>query len=163
MPGSSDSAEAARAILAETDTDWALAGALAAARYRDRPRETLDADFLVRTATGVSEAFVRHGYDVREIADAGEPPHLVLVRGHGHVIDLLIALAKYQELALDRAVDHVLTVEDVIVHKLIAWRPRDQADIASILATGRAFDIAYVEEWAAAWEVTDRWRAISAG
>lgn len=39
-------------------------------------------------------------------------------------------------MALERAVDHVLTAEDVIIHKLIAWRPRDRDDIAAILDAG---------------------------
>ena len=161
MPESSDSAEAAVEILEATDVDWALAGALAAATYRLTQRHTVDADFLVRGHEALVAAFARAGYDVRQIADPDEPPHLVLVRGFGHAIDLLVASVPYQHLALDRAIGHVLTIEDVIVHKLIAWRPRDQGDIASILSAGHQMDDAYIEEWAREWEVLDRWREIS--
>lgn len=48
-------------------------------------------------------------------------------------VDILLPAVAYQEVALDRAYDHPITAEDVIVHKLIAWRPRDRNDIASIL------------------------------
>jgi hypothetical protein len=77
-------------------------------------------------------------------------------------VDLIIAGTPYQSLAIERAVDHVLTVEDVLVHKLIAWRPRDQDDVRSILSTGLAFDEAYVGHWVGQWGVDDRWREAQA-
>jgi hypothetical protein len=46
-----------------------------------------------------------------------------------------------------RAVDHVITAEDVIIHKLIAWRPRG----SGIVFTGRgAHSLKGVPE---AWDV----------
>lgn len=74
------------------------------------------------------------------MAEADSPPHLILVRGKG-----------------GPGLDHVITVEDVIVHKLIAWRPRDRSDIASILEAGHPLDLAYIERWAAEWDVLGRW------
>ena len=47
-------------------------------------------------------------------------------------------MVEYQRVALRRSVDHVLTAEDVIVHKLIAWRLRDRDDIRSILEAAGA-------------------------
>ena len=70
---------------------------------------------------------------------------------------LTVAIVDYQSVALDRATDHVLTAEDVIVHKLIAWRPRDRNDIASILDTGIELDDEYIRHWASEWDVADRW------
>ncbi|MCC7076456.1 MAG: hypothetical protein IT198_04965 [Acidimicrobiia bacterium] len=49
------------------------------------------------------------------------------------------------------------------MHKLIAWRPRDRDDIASILDAGLALDVTYIEHWASEWEVLDRWRAATPG
>ena len=51
----------------------------------------------------------------------------------------------------------MLTVEDVIVHKLIAWRAKDRDDLASILAANPVRDDDYIDTWAATWEVDDRW------
>lgn len=51
----------------------------------------------------------------------------------------------------------MLAVEDVIVFKLIAWRPRDQQDIDSILRARHQLDTPYIEKWANEWEVADRW------
>jgi len=79
------------------------------------------------------------------------------------VLDVLLAETDYQRTAMRRAQRGVLTVEDVIVHKLIAGRPRDIDDIRSILHTGIAFDRDYVERNARDWGVFDRWGDIAAG
>ena len=54
-------------------------------------------------------------------------------------------------------------VEDVLIHKLLAWRPRDRDDVRSILSVGHALDERYIERWADDWQVIDRWRAAQAG
>jgi hypothetical protein len=82
---------------------------------------------------------------------------MLLVRGGGDRIDLLLATVDYLRNALARAHGNVVTVEDVIVQKLIAWRPRDRDDIASILDVGHDLDDAYIAAWAATFEVVDRW------
>ena len=79
------------------------------------------------------------------------------MRGRGDQIDVLITSIEYQDVALSRAVEHVISVDDVIIHKLIAWRPRDRNDIASILQAAHPLDEAYIEHWARAWEVLERW------
>ena len=88
--------------------------------------------------------------------------HVSALKADGQV-DLIVATTEYQERALERARDHVLTVEDVFIHKLIAWRPRDQDDIRSILSTGIAYDAEYVNHWAREWGVEDRWREALTG
>jgi hypothetical protein len=74
--------------------------------------------------------------------------------------DILLPVIEYQGEALARAVDHVLTVEDVIIHKLIAWRPRDRDDIRSIREAGVPLDRAYLETWIAEWDLGERWSAV---
>jgi hypothetical protein len=69
----------------------------------------------------------------------------------------LLAETEYQQEALARATNGFLTAEDVLVHKLIAWRPRDKDDIRSILEATREIDDAYVVRWATAWGVEARW------
>jgi hypothetical protein len=44
------------------------------------------------------------------------------------------------------------------VHKLIAYRHRDRADIHEILLNQSGRDRAYIERWCDFWAVTDRWR-----
>lgn len=162
MRAPSDSAASAAEILDRLGGRWAFVGAFAALRYRATPPMTTDVDVLADHVDGLERAFEEVGYDVRALAEPGDPPHLAVVRGKGDRIDILLAVVEYQDVALARAVDHVITVEDVIVHKLIAWRPRDRNDIASILDTGRDLDRDYITRWATEWDVGDRWEQAQA-
>jgi uncharacterized Zn finger protein len=92
-------------------------------------------------------ALEKAGWSTRSSTDPGESPHLIRAQRGQDRVDLLIALSPYQQEALKRARNHVLTVEDVLVHKIIAWRGRDRDDIESILAVGHQIDWAYVERW----------------
>jgi hypothetical protein len=165
VPSPSDSYAEFRDLLSALGVDPVGIGALAALRYRSEPRATTDADFLVRSLDGVAEAATARGFSVRVIADEDGEPYVVFIRGDGVAVDVLRAETDYQRTAIDRAADGWLTVEDVIVHKLIAWRDKDRDDIASILLTDPTLDDAYIERWAAEWDVADRWTAaqVSAG
>ena len=142
--------------LTELGAEPVLIGALAALEYRAVPRATTDVDFLVRSLDGVAAAFRAEGYDVQEMADDGHV-YVMYIRGRGARVDALLVETDYQDEAHRRAEHGLLTVEDVIVHKLIAWRAKDQDDIASILSTEPALDDSYIKRWAAEWDVADRW------
>lgn len=165
MPSPSDSYADFRDLLRGLGADPVGIGALAALRYRAEPRATTDVDFLVRSLAGVADAARRRGLTARVIADDEGQPYLVFIRGEGVAVDVLLAETEYQRTALARATDGWLTVEDVIVHKLIAWRDKDQDDVASILSTSPTLDVPYIERWAREWDVADRWTAaqLSAG
>jgi hypothetical protein len=152
-------------VLGRLRLKWARAGALAANEYRLASRLTLDADATVQWDDELPRQLEVAGYTVKAMADPGERPHLLVVRHGDERTDLLIPTVEYQELALDRgdAHDHCLTIEDVIVHKLIAWRAKDREDVASILARGLPRDDDYIAHWAAEWEVTARWNAALRG
>ncbi len=147
-----------REILEKLDVPWTVAGALAAGRYRGDARDTTDVDVLVDWHPLLVDELTADDFDLRVARDEDDQPHLIRAGCDYGTVDLIVAGTDYQRLAIERAVDHVLTVEDVLIHKLIAWRPRDRDDIASILSTGREFDRDYVEHWAEEWDVTDRWR-----
>jgi hypothetical protein len=144
-------------IFDQVGVDWTLVGALAANRYRATPRFTTDLDTLARYHGALVDALQQAGYEVAVFADEGEAPHLIRCHRGPEAVDILLPVIEYQRVALDRAVDHVLAVEDVIVHKLIAWRPRDRDDIRSILENGVALDSAYLSRWIGEWELADRW------
>ena len=153
-----DSAASAAEVVASLGAQWALMGALAANRYRASPRLTTDADLLVQRVDGIERAFREAGYEVRALASgSGEPPHLLYLRTSVDRVDVLLPVVDYQQVALDRAIDHVLSVEDVLIHKLIAWRPRDRDDVRSILEVGHELDDQYIQRWADEWGVADRW------
>jgi hypothetical protein len=149
-------------VLNDLEVRWSIAGGLAALRYRLAERYTADADLLTDWHPDLAQRLLSLGYAVTVLADPGEQPHLLLVRRGDERIDLLLRVVEYQDVALERATDHFLTVEDVIVHKLIAWRAKDRDDVASILASGCPLDQAYIEWWATEWEVVDRWRVATA-
>ena len=157
----SDSFDALRSRLTELGAHPVVIGALAAGRFRATPRETVDIDFLVTSLEGVARGLRADGLDVREVADEHGDPYLVHVRGASVIADALLVETEYQAEAHRRAIDGFLTIEDVLVHKLIAWRARDRDDIESILSTDPIFDVAYVERWATEWAVMERWRSVA--
>lgn len=159
------------ALLGGLGIRWVLIGALAANRYRGSPRLTADVDLLLADAgpglDALEAAAIASGWQVRRADPAGE---LLRLRHPEHgIADLLVAGTPYQDEAIRRARPEplgegdpipVLTVEDVIVHKLIAGRSQDRADVESILATGVSFDEGYVERWARHWDLAEEWRAL---
>ena len=144
-------------IFDSLEVEWALVGALAANRYRATPRFTTDVDTMAEFDPSLPERFEAAGYDVTVIADDGEPAHLVRCYRGAEALDILLPVIDYQRQALRRAVDHVLTAEDVIIHKLIAWRLRDRDDIRSIIEAGVTLDADYLNHWIEQWEVAERW------
>jgi len=143
-------------LLDDLGVRWCVAGALAAMRYRRTARHTDDVDLLVEWHPDLLGRLEGTGWDLIVAADPGEPPHLIRARREISV-DLLVAQTEYQSVALDRALQHWLSVEDVIVHKLLAWRERDRDDIAAVLDADVSLDEEYVSHWASEWEVADRW------
>ena len=156
------SADDLRALLDDHGVTTVLIGAHAANRYRLEVRHTVDVDLLTSSLSGVAEILRVAGFVVREVLDDGHP-YLLSARSGETVVDLLLAETAYQRLALSRAVGGVLTAEDVIVHKLIAGRPRDLDDIRSIMSTGISLDLPYIVEHARQWDVLVRWNDVSAG
>lgn len=85
------------------------------------------------------------------------------------IADLLVAGTDYQQEALQRARGErlgsgetvwVLAAEDVILHKLIAGRAQDHADIEAILAAGVVLDGGYIDRWAEYWDRFDVWQRL---
>jgi predicted nucleotidyltransferase len=162
------------AILRDLGIPWVLIGALAANRYRTSPRLTQDVDLLLAdTGSGLAalEAAARAaGWQVQRASAEGDL--LRLRHPELGIADLLIAGTEYQQEAIRRGRDEpigngqsvrVLTAEDVIVHKLIAGRTQDRADLEAILAAKVPLDESYIERWAAFWDVLEDWRALRAG
>ncbi|MCZ6618437.1 MAG: hypothetical protein O7E57_09915 [Gammaproteobacteria bacterium] len=151
---------------------WVLIGALAANRYRATPRLTNDVDLLLaNTGEGINvleATLAEAGWSVHRADPGGEL--LRLTHADFGVADLLVAGTRYQDLAIQRAVVEpidddqyasVLTPEDIIVHKLIAGRYQDLADIEAILDTELTLDEEYIEQWAGFWEVLDLWEQLN--
>ena len=70
-------------------------------------------------------------------------------------VDFIFSFSPYERQAIERAVDLRLgrtivkfgSLEDVVIHKVIAGRPRDIEDIRSILLKNSGYDSGYIEKW----------------
>ncbi|ALA57271.1 nucleotidyltransferase [Nitrospira moscoviensis] len=70
-------------------------------------------------------------------------------------IDFIFSFTPYERQAIDRAarisISHAqvrfATPEDLIVHKMLAARPRDHEDVTGILLKQPHLDLAYVRHW----------------
>lgn len=156
--GPSEWLESIAEVFDALGVEWTLIGALAANRFRAEPRFTADVDTLAEWHPELTRSLEAVGYDVSVAASDGDPPHLVRCHRGPENVDILLPVVDYQRVALRRAIGHRLTIEDVLIHKLIAWRRRDQDDIRSILSTEPSLEAAYLDHWVAEWDVADRWR-----
>lgn len=167
-----DALSALNGTFARLGIVWTVIGAVAANRYRREVRLTGDIDLLLdghgAGGLGALEAALRNeGWSVLR----ADPEGALLRLRHAElgVVDLVVAETDYQHLAIERAREEsldgaarvrLLQLEDVLVHKLIAGRSRDLADIEDILAAAPTFDDGYIETWAAAFGVEERWRRL---
>ncbi|MBP1732453.1 MAG: hypothetical protein H6Q55_2882 [Deltaproteobacteria bacterium] len=70
-------------------------------------------------------------------------------------VDLIFSFTPYEAEAIRRAVPvvldgvsvHFASAEDLIIHKLVAGRPRDIEDVAGVLARKPSLDEKYVTKW----------------
>jgi hypothetical protein len=155
------------ALFARLEVEWCVAGAVAANTYRD-PRATTDLDLLVHIPAPeflhVRNTMEIDGWEIVRLSPDSDYPDVVRLRhGRFFATDLLLTKIAYQAEALKRAKPHrdggprVLTVEDVIVHKLIAYRHRDRADVEEIIKNKPVLDLQYIEHWAGEWGILERW------
>ena len=154
-----------------TDCRWSVVGGHAANVYRRESRLTMDVDLLValgtRSMRDTAAAFVDNGWTIRTM----DPQGWLLRVTHPNFgdMDVIASETAYQAEALRRArpVDlghgrfvRVLSPEDVIIHKLIADRAKDDADIEDILCGDCVLDWDYLHAWFDAWELRERFERV---
>ena len=70
-------------------------------------------------------------------------------------VDFIFSFSSYERQAIERAKDIKLgrslvrfaSLEDVVIHKVIAGRARDLEDVKSILLKNLKYDLVYIEKW----------------
>jgi predicted nucleotidyltransferase len=82
---------------------------------------------------------------------------ICLVRSsEGYEIDMSLGIIGYEESAINRAINFdlcglsvkICSAEDLIIHKAVAGRPQDEADIESIvIRQGKSLDVNYIRQW----------------
>jgi hypothetical protein len=81
-------------------------------------------------------------------------------RASGIRLDLIFSHSVYELQAMERvrrvevgkALVRFAAVEDLVIHKVVAGRPRDLEDVWSILAKNPALDVAYIRRWLAEFD-----------
>jgi len=155
-------------ILAKARVPHALCGGLAANLYRNEVRATSDVDLAVSVGAARLIDLVRMFSDAGWRAEPYWRKGEQLRLSHPNLprVDCIIATTDYEEAALERAVSievegrslRVLTVEDLIVFKLVAGRARDYEAVAAIInARGETLDTEYVTGWLEQFEFEERW------
>ena len=160
-------------LLTPKGVRWAVLGAHAANLYSGEVRTTQDVDVLVGLSVpqmaSVAEDFTSARWQVRHSVEDG---WLIRAR-HPELgdIDVMCVQEEYQRTALARSVERTvksvgvvrfLAVEDVIIHKLIANRMKDELDVLSILKRNPPLDAEYLERWLRKWEIEERYRMLTA-
>ena len=158
-------------LLAPKGVRWAVLGAHAANLYRGEVRATQDVDVLVSLSVpqmkSLADDLEADGWQVRHRTPDG---WLIRAR-HPEFgdIDVLCVQEEYQRTALSRSVERTvegmgvarfLAVEDVIIHKLIANRMRDELDVLSILQAGPSLDAAHMQHWLQEWDIEERYEQL---
>lgn len=70
-------------------------------------------------------------------------------------VDFIFSFSSYERQAIDRSISVVFSstpiqfasIEDVIIHKIFAKRPRDLEDVRTILIKNSEYDIQYINKW----------------
>lgn len=164
------------AVLERLGMEYAIMGGLAIRSY-GVPRPTWDVDFTVaieRERLGEFYAAAEaDGFTIGEPYRAGWVDEvagmpLVKLRTYqtepGVDIDVFLAESPFQKELLRRrrqaevegANAWLVSVEDVLLLKLLANRPRDRIDIADVLFMQGQLDEVYLQEWAAKLGVQER-------
>lgn len=157
--------------LERADVEYAVIGAHAVNAWIE-PRFTADFDITVQADAAalqrLTDELAKEGYTATaQGSELPSGPDFVRFSAEDDSISLEVQVAKteFQRQAIARASKpdelRVATVEDLIVMKLIANRPKDRADLAGLI-TMPEIDWKYVEHWAGEWDVVDRLRAIRA-
>ncbi len=153
-------AEVFKSIDSIIDDQWVVFGAVAANLYRAEERTSFDVDVLVSIPSDKFQHIIE-----RAQASGWQTTHTQsdwLLRFKHETLgglDIIRVEDEYQKQAVLRArvtefegrTVHVLAPEDVIIHKMIADRSQDEADVVSILRAEHPLDWelihTHVREW----------------
>jgi len=151
-----------------SEHDWlaCVIGGLAVQRWGE-PRLTRDVDVTVIVALGSEARMVDRALAQfsarREDARAFALQYRVLLvrASNGVALDLALGATGFEIESVKRSsiweiepglALRTCSAEDLIVHKLVAGRPRDEADIEGIVARQRGkLDVGWVRQWAEAF------------
>lgn len=146
----------------EEKIPYAIIGGIAL-QYWGEPRFTRDIDVTIIVPMGEEEMILKKIFSVfpPRISDALEfalKHRVCLVKSkEGCEIDISLGIPGYEEEVMRRTVEcnlgesyivRICSAEDLIIHKAVAGRPQDLADIEGIIIRqGRMLDAGYIRKW----------------
>jgi hypothetical protein len=149
-------------------TSYALMGGLAV-RIHGLPRTTYDVDALVGVTEDEVAAFARAADDagfvvgeefrrgfVDRLSGLGKLQMSVPVGERIVPVDFFVLATDFQRSAFARRMNvdtdlgatWLITPEDLLLHKLLADRTKDRADVDDLLLVTGPLDVPYLKEWA---------------
>jgi hypothetical protein len=153
-------------LLSSEGIDYAIIGAHAVNAWVE-PRFTADIDITIEAKVPalrrLQAVLIAEGFRLAVEHEAGLPSGPDFVRfvslDGSIVLELQAAKTEFQREVIRRAVPagdaRVATVEDLIVMKLIADRPKDRIDLVELSALP-GIDWSYIDHWAREWQITER-------
>lgn len=142
--------------------EYAIIGGIAL-QFWGEPRFTHDVDITIQDRLDIAdlvkvttEAFGSRVSDPYQFAKA---TRMILLNVENVDVDVAIALRSYEEFLFKRSQPYevepgkeifICSAEDLIIHKALAGRPQDLADIQSIIyRQGDNLEIRYIRSWLA--------------
>jgi hypothetical protein len=163
-------------VFEEARVECAVMGGFAV-RHWALPRPTYDVDFAVAVdgeeLARLLGAFEEAGFTVAEPFRSGFTDKLAGMRkvalgcfdsGSVWSVDLFLATTPFLRSAFERRVPSevegrklsVVSLEDLLLLKLIANRPKDQADVEDMLLVCGALDLPYMRQWGRHLSIEER-------
>ena len=140
--------------------NYAVIGGIAL-QFWGEPRFTRDLDLTIEDKLDLTElvkaATEAFGSRVGDPYQFARDTRMLLLNVHEVDVDIAIALRGYEEALFQRSQPfevepgkhiRICSAEDLIIHKALAGRPQDLADLQSvILRQGEGLDAAYIRSW----------------
>jgi hypothetical protein len=150
-------------FLTEHHIAYAIIGGVAVQHWGEQ-RFTQDVDMTIATSPTDDIGKVVHLLTQRFRSRVSNPVEFARVRrmilvsaGNNVDVDISLALPGYEDDLLERAVEfasemgkaiRLCTAEDLIIHKTVAGRPQDLADVQGVIfRQGEKLDLTYIREW----------------
>ena len=150
------------AALTERDLPYMIIGGQAVLLYGE-PRLTRDIDVTLGAGPDRLEDLLGAVTELGFVVLPDDPDEFVertmvlpvLDEDSGIRVDFIFSFTQYEKEAISRA-KHVsignrqvafASVEDLIIHKIFAGRPRDLEDVRSVILKNSSIDMGYIQTW----------------
>lgn len=149
-------------VLSSQNIPYMIIGGQAVLLYGE-PRLTKDIDVTLGIGTEGLEQIIQSAQNLRFKPLVPDPKDFVretmvlptLHEKSGIRVDFIFSFSAYEHQAIQNAKQvrigthdvSFASLEDLIIHKIIAGRPRDLEDVRSVILKNPDFNLPYIEKW----------------